>query len=159
MNKPLCAHKSVSGFFDCFEDSDANIGDEFSATVSRNSHREIGFLAAAAVPVLHVHGHGNVAQIGDCVVDLVSVNVVDLSVRPDTVRHEPSEAMKLNLLAVDCDLPISSLNGSGLFSNSGEALLYAPRKYAGKWVVVEKFLGSGKRDDGHFHFGSSVFVN
>jgi len=151
VNQSLNSHIFGTGFFGGVEYSNADICDEFPAGISLNALRKIGVLAASEIPILHIGGHGNVAQIGNSVVEFVAVDVVDLTRGPDAVRHKPGEPMNLDLLAVDGRFSVSGLNGANYLIDPAKPLLDTPSENAGKRIIVKKLPDSSERDFGNSH--------
>lgn len=151
MYQPLCAHVSVGGFLYGEIDSDADIGDEFAAYVSRDTLGEVARLAAASVAVLHVDGHRNVAQVDDSIVQFVPVDMVDLALWPASIRHKPSQPVHTDLLFVDGAFPVTGLDGASHFPDFGFALTDFPEEVSSNGVIAEKFMGASKGNLMVFH--------
>lgn len=84
----------------------------------------------------------NVAEIGDSIVQPVSVDVIDLTGRPCPVVHEPSEPMHFDLLSVDSELSVAMLDRPSNRALSGFPLRNLPSENVGLAVVGKQMVGS-----------------
>lgn len=101
--------------------------------------------------ILAVDAKRNITKIGECVVGLIAVFMVNLANRPVARHVQKSESMGKVSTTVNADLPsvawpATACSCSGFASTSSGAL-YKTRKYAGFMVVVQQFLKAllGKR--------------
>lgn len=143
MQQALGFEIGVASFFGCFEATDLDACDVLVARLP-NPARETGSLPLL-VPVLHVYGHRDIAQVADSVVEFVPVDVVNLGFWPSAVKHEPCEPMQFNLLAVNGKFPVSVLDRPNLGPNPGEASIDQPTKGPGMFVVRKQFSRSRQR--------------
>ena len=88
----------------------------------------------------------HVSQVGDPVVVLDSVDVIDLMLGPFPVHHKPSKPMGLVSPSVNVDIDVSrSISTTG---NSARSCIGAghnqPSEKAGGWIVRKKFAQARK---------------
>lgn len=107
-----------------------------------NAH-DSKFVVGMSLPsIFHVASEGHVAEIGNPVVALDSVDVVDHLNRKSSMNIQPSKAMSLKSIVGDFYYAIPS----GIYVSSGnDACISAsraarnPSKNSGFWIVMKKF--------------------
>jgi hypothetical protein len=103
--------------------------------------------------ILQIAKPSNLTQIGKRIVQLVSVNVVDVTIRHVAGHMKPCQPMGQSLNVVNGNRNVSStMNRTSNFSNKiGTAMVFKPNKNAGLRVVTQRFA---QMFNGNVKFGS-----
>lgn len=156
VQQPFGSHVGFARLCGAGEYPNADVGDELPSEPVAHALRQPGLLGNR-VPVLHVDRLRNIAQIGDAVIELVSIDVVYLAAGPNALGHEPSKSMELDLQSVNGDLPVAGLDMSGNCSCGDLSPSDFPCEDASGRVVVEQFKSASL---GYFvRFHKRILIN
>ena len=92
--------------------------------------------------ILNVHGLSDVAQITKPIIGSVSINVVNVFVRPLAVNVKPNKAMHNSWMAINHQLQVTSGEISSNLTGSDRAFVDAPSHNSGLRIVGKKLVES-----------------
>ena len=103
--------------------------------------------------VLQITKSGHLSQIGKRVVQLVSVNVVNMTVRHVASYIKPSQSMcqSFDIVNGNRNVPLAVDRARSFSDKIGAAMVFAPSKNAGLRVVIQRFA---QMFNGNVKFGS-----
>ena len=92
--------------------------------------------------VLHVHGCGDASEVVDPVIGFVSVNVVNISIRPFGIDIKPSKPVRLVDPPGDMNVDVATISlaaGRSSFGGASSPPMREPREKARVLVIRKKF--------------------
>lgn len=101
---------------------------------------ETGFaVSVRPMPVVNIDAMADISEVFNPVISPIAVDVVDLSIWPFAVDHQPCQPVRLDLLSAKCDhhVPVT-IHSSGSITGLGppsQSDTVEPNELAGLWVV------------------------
>ena len=127
------------------------------AILLANAH--VATFTACLMAVLRVLGNSRFAKITQTVVRSVSVNVIYLICRPDTMYVQPRQAMRQVQNVVQSNGAVAVLHvGPSQRALPTLAARYAPRKQSRVWVVVDQLSKAVLRKFWRVHNSHNIML-